>query len=155
MKGCEKEQGRKEGKRRQERYRSLTSSYYRGIHGCLLVFDVTREDTFNNVINWYQDLGRYSTDQYVAGILVGTTPPTKHRTVSSERGAKLAESLGLAYTECAPNDEAMTSSIVQSLIETVKKFGFRRRSSPIIIKPQTKGNKKAYKPSLSQGCVCS
>ena len=36
----------------QERYRSMTSSYYRGVHGCLLVFDVTREDTFNNIVIW-------------------------------------------------------------------------------------------------------
>ncbi|CAG5127015.1 unnamed protein product [Candidula unifasciata] len=139
----------------QERYRSLTSSYYRGIHGCLLVFDVTREDTFNNVMNWYQDLGRYSTDQFVAGILVGTTPPARQRTISSDRGTKLAESLGLEYIECVPSDEVMTSAIVQMLIENVKKVGLRRRSSPVIIKPQMKGNKKSFRASLSQGCVCS
>ena len=36
----------------QERYRSMTTSYYRGAHGCLLMFDVTKEDSFSNLDTW-------------------------------------------------------------------------------------------------------
>lgn len=36
----------------QERYRSMTSSYYRGAHGCLIMFDVTKESSFENLDSW-------------------------------------------------------------------------------------------------------
>lgn len=33
----------------QERFRTLTSSYYRGCHGIILVFDVNERATFTNL----------------------------------------------------------------------------------------------------------
>ncbi|GFS25012.1 Ras-related protein Rab-3 [Elysia marginata] len=121
----------------QERYRSMTSSYYRGVHGCLLVFDVTREDTFNNIIVWHSDLQKYSTDQYVAAILVGTTSHPGERIISPERALKMAESLGIPYMECSPDDASMTLNIVQRLTEKVIKFALRRSSFAIDIKPKS------------------
>jgi len=36
----------------EERYRSITPSYYRGAHGCILMFDVTKYQTFENITLW-------------------------------------------------------------------------------------------------------
>src|SRR5437588_1326335 len=35
-----------------ERYRSLTPAYYRGCHGAMLVYDITRRETFMNLQTW-------------------------------------------------------------------------------------------------------
>ena len=40
----------------QESFRSITRSYYRGAAGALLVYDITRRDTFNHLTTW---LGRF------------------------------------------------------------------------------------------------
>ena len=36
----------------QERFRTITTSYYRGAMGIVLVFDVTSEDSFENITTW-------------------------------------------------------------------------------------------------------
>ncbi|CAD6256540.1 unnamed protein product [Miscanthus lutarioriparius] len=40
----------------QERFRAVTSAYYRGAFGALLVYDISRRSTFNNVGRWLQEL---------------------------------------------------------------------------------------------------
>merc|ERR1712064_212061 len=39
----------------QEAFRSITRSYYRGAAGALLVYDITRRDTFNHLTTWLED----------------------------------------------------------------------------------------------------
>merc|ERR1712019_130236 len=39
----------------QERYRSVTRSYYRGAAGALIVYDITNRDSYNHLINWLAD----------------------------------------------------------------------------------------------------
>ncbi|CAL9771272.1 unnamed protein product [Musa acuminata subsp. burmannicoides] len=49
----------------QERYRAITSAYYRGAAGALVVYDVTRHITFENVERWLKEL-RNHTDGNIA-----------------------------------------------------------------------------------------
>ncbi|KAK2755659.1 hypothetical protein FQN54_005808 [Arachnomyces sp. PD_36] len=54
----------------QETYKSITRSYFRGASGALLVFDITRPNTFASVTQWLQDLRQIAEDGIVV-ILVG------------------------------------------------------------------------------------
>lgn len=40
----------------QERFRAVTSAYYRGAVGALLVFDISRRQTFDNIGRWLNEL---------------------------------------------------------------------------------------------------
>lgn len=39
-----------------ERYRSVTSHYYRGAHGVILVFDITNLDSYCNLPSWLDEV---------------------------------------------------------------------------------------------------
>ena len=40
----------------QERYRAITSAYYRGAVGALLVYDIAKHATYENVTRWLKEL---------------------------------------------------------------------------------------------------
>ncbi|KAL2474018.1 Ras-related protein RABA1f [Forsythia ovata] len=75
----------------QERYRAITSAYYRGAVGALLVYDVTRRVTFENVERWLREL-RDHTDSNIVIMLVGNKADLRHlRAVQTEDAKAFAE----------------------------------------------------------------
>ncbi|CAN1820630.1 Ras-related protein RABA5a [Linum perenne] len=54
----------------QERFRAVTSAYYRGAVGALVVYDISRRQTFESVGRWLNELQTHS-DMNVVTILVG------------------------------------------------------------------------------------
>ncbi|KAI4304422.1 hypothetical protein MLD38_039936 [Melastoma candidum] len=83
----------------QERYRAITSAYYRGAVGALLVYDVTRNSTFENVERWLREL-RDHTDPNIVVMLVGNKADLRHLlAVSTEDGKSFAERESLCFME--------------------------------------------------------
>ncbi|CAH9113717.1 unnamed protein product, partial [Cuscuta europaea] len=75
----------------QERYRAITSAYYRGAVGALLVYDITRQITFENVERWLREL-RDHTDQNIVIMLVGNKADLGHlRAVPTASSMAFAE----------------------------------------------------------------
>ncbi|CAD5182236.1 unnamed protein product [Musa acuminata subsp. malaccensis] len=74
-----------------DRYRAITSAYYRGAVGALLVYDVTRHTTFENVERWMKEL-RDHTDSSIVIMLVGNKADLRHlRAVTVEDSKAFAE----------------------------------------------------------------
>ena len=81
----------------QERFRSITAAYYRGASGMLLVYNVTREDSFQNVGMWLDQINEYASVN-VQVIILGNKTDLM-RKVSTERGRMMAEEHGLKFME--------------------------------------------------------
>ncbi|KAG9146683.1 hypothetical protein Leryth_005030 [Lithospermum erythrorhizon] len=83
----------------QERYRAITSAYYRGAVGALLVYDVTRHVTFENVERWLKEL-RDHTDTNIVIMLVGNKADLRHlRAVSTQDAQAFCEKENLFFME--------------------------------------------------------
>ena len=54
----------------QERFRTITQSYYRSAHGVIICYDITSRESFLNVSRWLDDVRRLAASNVVK-ILVG------------------------------------------------------------------------------------
>uniref|UniRef100_A0A3Q7IQ64 Uncharacterized protein n=1 Tax=Solanum lycopersicum TaxID=4081 RepID=A0A3Q7IQ64_SOLLC len=87
----------------QERFGALTSSYYRGAHGIILVYDVTRRETFTNLSEtWAKDIKSYSTNPECIKMLVGNkVDRDSERAVTREEGLAFAKEHNCLFLECS------------------------------------------------------
>ncbi|XP_062206870.1 ras-related protein RIC2-like [Phragmites australis] len=109
----------------QERYRAITSAYYRGAVGVLLVYDVTRRTTFDNVERWLKEL-RDHTDPSVIVMLIGNKSDLRHLVaVSTEDGKEFAEAESLYFMETsaldATNVDNAFSEVLTQLYQIVRR----------------------------------
>ncbi|XP_073030875.1 ras-related protein RABA1d-like [Primulina eburnea] len=110
----------------QERYLAITSAYYRGAVGALLVYDVTRHSTFESVERWLREL-RDHTDPDIVVMLIGKyKSDLRHLvTVSIEDGTSFAERESLYFMETsaldATNVEKAFSYVLDQIYRMVSK----------------------------------
>ncbi|XP_010519373.1 PREDICTED: ras-related protein RABA4a [Tarenaya hassleriana] len=99
----------------QERYRAVTSAYYRGAVGAMLVYDITRRQTFDHIPRWLEEL-RAHADKNIVIILIGNKSDLEdQRAVSTEDAKEFAEKEGLFFLETS----ALNATNVESAFLTV------------------------------------
>ncbi|KAL9332565.1 hypothetical protein ACSQ67_002175 [Phaseolus vulgaris] len=99
----------------QERYRAITSAYYRGAVGALLVYDITKRQTFENVQRWLREL-RDHADSNIVIMMAGNKSDLNHlRAVSTEDAESLAEREGLSFLETS----ALEAFNVEKAFQTI------------------------------------
>ncbi|GER39385.1 RAB GTPase homolog A4C [Striga asiatica] len=99
----------------QERYRAVTSAYYRGAVGAMLVYDVTKQQTFEHVARWLDEL-RGHADKNIVIMLVGNkTDLETLRKVSTEEAKDFAQGENLFFMETS----ALESTNVEPAFLTV------------------------------------
>ncbi|KAG4169160.1 hypothetical protein ERO13_A12G068900v2 [Gossypium hirsutum] len=88
----------------QERFRTITGSYYRGARGIIIVYDVTDQESFNNVKQWLSEIDRYASDN-VNKLLVGNKCDlTANKVVSYETAKAFANEIGIPFLETSAKD---------------------------------------------------
>ncbi|KAJ6954192.1 protein phosphatase 2C 11 [Populus alba x Populus x berolinensis] len=108
----------------QERFRTLTSSYYRGAQGIIMVYDVTRRETFTNLSEiWAKEIDLYSTNQDCIKMLVGNkVDKESERVVTKKEGIDFAREYGCLFLECSAktrvNVEQCFEELVLKILET-------------------------------------
>ncbi|CAD5174289.1 unnamed protein product [Musa acuminata subsp. malaccensis] len=104
----------------QERFRTLTSSYYRGAQGIIMVYDVTRRDTFTNLSDvWAKEIDLYSTNQDCIKMLVGNKVDKENeRVVTKKEGIDFAREYGCLFVECSAKTRVNVEEIVLKILDT-------------------------------------
>jgi len=98
-----------------ESFQSITRSYYRGAAGALLVYDVTRRETFDHLTRWLEE-ARQNANANLVIMLIGNKIDLEHRrVVTTEEGQKFATEHGLIFLETSAKtahnvEEAFTAT---------------------------------------------
>jgi len=103
----------------QESFRSITRSYYRGAAGALLVYDITRRETFNHLTRWLEE-ARQNANANMVILLVGNKVDLEsRRQVSYEEGQKFAEENGLIFLEASAKT---AKNVEEAFVSTAAKI---------------------------------
>ena len=145
----------------QEAFRSITRSYYRGAAGALLVYDITRRETFNQLETWLEDARQHSNVNLTI-MLIGNKSDLSHRrAVSREEGEAFAEKYGLVFMETsaktADNVEDAFIGTAQSIYDKIKneEFDPTQETQGVKVGPlQSGGASSSAGPSSSKKGCC-
>ena len=108
----------------QERYRQITSHIYKDADGIILVFDVTSEESFNQITDWMEQIKNNVSKEEINLILIGNKCDLADRMVEKERGEKMAEKLKIKYFETS----ALTGQGINEAFEELAKQIFKNKN---------------------------
>ncbi|KAF3441789.1 hypothetical protein FNV43_RR15704 [Rhamnella rubrinervis] len=140
----------------QERFRTLTSSYYRSAQGIILVYDVTRRDTFTNLSDvWAKEVELYSTNQDCVKILVGNkVDRDSERAVSRDEGIALAKELGSLFIECSAKTRENVEKCFEELALKIMEIPSLLEEGSTVVKRNIIKQKQEFQAPPNGGC-CS
>merc|ERR1711939_949975 len=121
----------------QERYRAITSAYYRGAVGALLVYDISKHITYENVNRWLKEL-RDHADSNIVIMLVGNKSDLRHlRAVPTDDAKAYAAENDLSFIETSALDSSNVEMAFQNILTEIYK---------IVSSRQLDAAEAAYKP---------
>lgn len=83
----------------QERFVSITSAYYKGSNGALIVYDITKRKTFENIDKWYSEIISMCPLDLVIFLVGNKVDLEDEREVKWQEGYDKAKDLGLTFME--------------------------------------------------------
>lgn len=122
----------------QESFRSITRSYYRGAAGALLVYDITRRDTFQHLSRWLEEAQQHAQPNMVILLIGNKNDLEDRRAVSTEEGQAFADANGLLFMETS----AKTAyNVEESFLRTAQEIHGKIQSGEIDVTNESHGIK--------------
>ncbi|EXB74488.1 Ras-related protein RHN1 [Morus notabilis] len=101
----------------QERYHSLAPMYYRGAAAAVVVYDISKMDTFTRAKKWVEELQRQGNSNLVMALVANKCDLEPKREVETEEGEQFAQENGMFYIETS----AKTAENINELFYEIAK----------------------------------
>ena len=125
----------------QERFRTVVSTYFRGAHGILLLYDVTNRDSFKNLESWLIEIEKNAKEKVLKILIGNKCDLTDDREIQSDEGKAFALRNGMEFMETS----AKMNTNVTEAFETLGKLmiEFNSKSNTATQKKNENKNLKA------------
>uniref|UniRef100_A0A8C5Q8H6 Ras-related protein Rab-12 n=1 Tax=Leptobrachium leishanense TaxID=445787 RepID=A0A8C5Q8H6_9ANUR len=106
----------------QERFNSITSAYYRSAKGIILVYDLTKSETFEDLPKWMKMIDKYASEEAEL-LLVGNKLDCEiDREITKQQGEKFAQQItGMRFCEASAKDNFNVDEIFLKLVDDILK----------------------------------
>ena len=134
----------------QERFRSITSSYYKASQGLILMYDITKRESFDNVGNWIENVKDSLEDTEYLIVLLGNKldlaqAKPESREVTSEEAENYCKEKNIYWGgECSAKDfteEQLKEIFTKYTYEIYKKVGANKSRGSSFVKNEPKPKK--------------
>ena len=133
----------------EERFRNITSSYYKGGHGILLMYDITNRNSFESIKNWLIEVEKHA-DKNIYKILIGNKIDLeKDRDITYNEGKEYAESEGMKFIETSAKDGSNIEEAFELITKEIIKSNINKNVNEIENKNNSKinlGDNIEFKP---------
>ncbi|KAL9654638.1 hypothetical protein ABK040_006700 [Willaertia magna] len=151
----------------QERFRAISAAYYRGANGALIVYDITNQESFENLEKWFKEIENQGENGCI-NILIGNKCDLNHlRQVETATGKAFAEKHGVPFMETSAADSTNVDEAFTTLLKEIyksqsrknKKTDEERKDEPIgptskIVFPTEPETPPTGKGGNGGGCAC-
>lgn len=103
----------------QERFRNINSTYYKGSHGVMIVYDITDRESFNSVPMWLSEVEAHAGPGVVRLLIGNKSDLEEQRKVPAKEGQALAERYGMKFVETSAKSGARVEEAFQLLAEEI------------------------------------
>ncbi|KAL0091355.1 ras family-domain-containing protein [Phycomyces blakesleeanus] len=134
----------------QESFRTITRSYYRGAAGALLVYDITRRDTFENLSTWLEDVRQHANPNTVIIVIGNKSDLDNKRQVSREEGERFARENDLFFLEASAKS---ADNVEEAFVKTAQSIQKKIQSG--VIDPTSEQNGIKLAPLLGASSLPS
>ena len=111
----------------QERFKNIISSYYRGAHGILLLYDVTDKESFKNISNWLIEIEK-NASKNILRILIGNKCDLEDkRVITRAQGKEFADTYGLKFIETSAKKNLNVSEAFETLGRELMNAGAEKK----------------------------
>eukprot|EP00829_Urostomides_striatus_P006655 TRINITY_DN1722_c0_g1_i1.p1 TRINITY_DN1722_c0_g1~~TRINITY_DN1722_c0_g1_i1.p1 ORF type:complete len:188 (+),score=64.68 TRINITY_DN1722_c0_g1_i1:53-616(+) len=142
----------------QDRFRSITGTYYKGAHGIIIVYDVTDRYSFNEIEKWMGQVDKLAPENCVKILVGNKCDLNEKRVVTTDEGKSAAASYNMKYFETSAKKALNVTNVFTALAQDIqsKIFGSKvksdKKGKAIQINDAKKDAKASKKLKSSKCC---
>ena len=103
----------------EERFNSMITTYYKGAKGALLVYDITKKNTFDNIDNWLKELISINSNKMSISLIGNKSDLSLLREVPEKDAQAKANKYGIKFYETSALDSSNIKQAFEDMIKDI------------------------------------